>query len=131
MSSLYLKESREYILANMPKFEEINWGALFVLLMATALIISPEVSLAEDDTVEASVISDTICNVVDQLQGPVARGVAAIGIIFLGFSLFLGKISWGVALALAIGIGAIFGAKELVDLIGGDGEACESTSSSS
>ena len=45
--------------------------------------------------------------------------------IFLGFSLFMGKVTWGLALALGIGIAAIFGAPEIVSLLGGgEEEAC-------
>jgi type IV secretion system protein VirB2 len=61
---------------------------------------------------------------VGQLAGPVGRAVAAVAVIFLGFSLFMGKVTWGLALALGIGIAAIFGAPEIVDMLGGDGEAC-------
>lgn len=64
-------------------------------------------------------ITRTICNVVMLMQGNIARGVAAFGVIFLGFSLFLGKISWGTAMALGIGLGGILGAQQLVNLIGG------------
>ncbi len=69
-------------------------------------------------------INKTVCSVVNTLQGPIARGIAAVGIIFLGFSLFLGKISWGIALALAIGIGAIFGADKIVGMLGDGKAAC-------
>ena len=71
-------------------------------------------------------IVGTICSALDELQGPVARGLAAIGIVFLGFSLFLGKISWGLALALAIGIGAVFGAPQIVAVLSDGNEACAS-----
>lgn len=90
-----------------------------VLAAATVVTMMPEALMA------ASTIENTICNVVGQLSGGIARGIAAIAIIFLGFSLFLGKISWGLALALAIGIGAIFGAKEIVNMVGGTGNACQ------
>ena len=93
--------------------------AMFMLM--AVLVLLPDATLAQTGS---QTVANTICNIVNELQGPVARGVAAFGIIFLGFSLFLGKISWGVALALAIGIGAIFGANEIVGLIGDGTDAC-------
>lgn len=69
-------------------------------------------------------VSGAICSVVKTLQGPIAKGVAAFGIIFLGFSLFLGKISWGTGIALAIGLGAVLGAGQIVNVISGE-EACK------
>ena len=64
-------------------------------------------------------ISQVLCNMIILLQGNIARGIAAGGVIFLGFSLFLGKISWGTAMALGIGLGAIFGAQEIVNMASG------------
>lgn len=94
--------------------------ALTFLSMCMVALL-PDVSLAESVALsETSGLGGTLCAVVSTLQGPVARGLAAIAIIFLGFSLFLGKISWGIALALAIGIGAVFGAPEIVKVLSGE-----------
>ena len=94
-----------------------EFATAMAFLLLALVVMMPADSFANGNV---STISNVICNIVNQLQGPVARGVAAFGIIFLGFSLFLGKISWGVALALGIGIGAIFGANQLVGLISGN-----------
>jgi type IV secretory pathway VirB2 component (pilin) len=103
-----------------------EFATAMAFMLLAIVVMMPENSFAYTATAaKDSQISDIICNIVVQLQGPVARGVAAFGIIFLGFSLFLGKISWGVALALGIGIGAIFGAGQIVNLISGDkGSTC-------
>jgi len=94
--------------------------ALAFLSMSMVALL-PDVSLAASVPLsETSGLGGTLCAVVNTLQGPVARGLAAIAIIFLGFSLFLGKISWGIALALAIGIGAVFGAPEIVKVLSGE-----------
>lgn len=97
-------------------------------MVALTLLLMSLMALLPDSSQAASVVTmsqdsglgGTLCSVVTTLQGPVARGLAAIAIIFLGFSLFLGKISWGIALALAIGIGAVFGAPEIVKVLSGD-----------
>ena len=88
------------------------------LIGAIAISMMPELSFA-------NAIEDTVCAIVGQLAGPVGRGIAAVAVIFLGFSLFMGKVTWGLALALGIGIAAIFGAPEIVSLLGGgEEEAC-------
>ncbi len=95
----------------------------FMLLAVVAL--SPDFASA---AVTAEGMGQVVCNIILELQGPVARGVAAFGIIFLGFSLFLGKISWGVALALGIGVAAIFGAESIVDaMLNNQGADCTKT----
>lgn len=92
-------------------------SGLLTLLFVVALVL-PEASLAAADN-QIGAIDKAVCAVIDVLSGNVARGVAAFGIIFLGFSLFLGKISWGTGLALAIGLGAVLGAGDIVKLIAG------------
>ncbi|MDA0782234.1 MAG: TrbC/VirB2 family protein [Rickettsiales bacterium] len=98
-----------------------TFGTTFTFMLLALVALAPNEAMAAD----AEGMGAVVCNIIDELQGPVARGVAAFGIIFLGFSLFLGKITWGVALALGIGIAAIFGAETIVDAMLGDtGSAC-------
>jgi len=115
------KSAMEYGRARFQMEDNKAWDATMVMLLVAIVVLMPNMSWASD----GGTLSGTICNIVKTLQGPVARGVAAFGIIFLGFSLFLGKISWGTALALGIGIGAIFGADQIVAAMAGDdGRTC-------
>jgi type IV secretion system protein VirB2 len=120
----YIKNSSDYLKSklNLDRNDAVN-VALFSLF--AVIVLMPEMSYAQNNAASAANIGvdDAVCRIVNELQGKVARGVAAFGIIFLGFSLFLGKISWGVALALGIGIGAIFGAPQIVNVIAGSGDA--------
>ena len=105
---------------NNLSFTASSWRYMAFLAFAVVIISLPELSFAGNTAGGSKTgISNVICNIVGELQGPVARGIAAFAIILLGFSLFLGKISWGTALALGIGIGAVFGAEQLVQLISG------------
>lgn len=113
-----IKDVYGYLKARF-NMDSSEFAVSMAFILLAIVVMMPDASLAGAQT-SNSTISNIICNIVNELQGPVARGVAAFGIIFLGFSLFLGKISWGVALALGIGIGAIFGANQIVELIGGD-----------
>ena len=83
-----------------------------------------------DPTQAYAKVADTqiqivLCNTLELVQGPVGKAIGMIAIIFLGISLFLGKVSWGLAISTAIGIGFIFGAGGIVAAIGGvDKEDC-------
>lgn len=66
-------------------------------------------------------ISGVLCAIVQKFNGPIGRGIATIAIIVLGIGLFLGKLSWPVAVATAIGIGLIFGAGQMVTWISAAG----------
>ena len=69
-------------------------------------------------------LEQILCNALLIVQGGVGRSIAAFAIIFIGISLFLGKVSWGVAIATVLGIGAIFGASTIVEGLGGGGADC-------
>jgi len=116
----YFGHAKDYVLSKVNLLDDKSVRHFAFFLMAFVVMALPG-----DVWAQSNQVADVVCNIVEVLQGDVARGVAAFGIIFLGFSLFLGKISWGVALALGIGIGAIFGANQIVGLIAGDGtDAC-------
>jgi type IV secretion system protein VirB2 len=86
--------------------------ALFVLTMF--VITMPDISMATTAPTTDGAIGDTLCKVVGSLTGVWGKAIATIAIIVLGIGLFLGKLSWGVAIATAIGIGMIFGAGTIV-----------------
>ena len=99
-------------------------GMLAVFALAAMILSAPDSTFAQTSTGTGTGTADdgisaALCNVIGVLTGSVGRGVAVIAVVFLGFSLFLGKVSWGLALALAIGIAAIFGADKIVNLVSG------------
>ena len=73
------------------------------------------------NSIDNNNIAQTICKVVLLFRGKAGHGIAAVAVIFLAVSLFMGKMSWGVALVMAIGIGLIFGAEQIVHWISGQG----------
>ncbi len=66
------------------------------------------------------VVGQTLCRLVQNLSGGVARGIATIAIFAVGVGLFLGKLNWGIAAATAAGVGIIFAAPKLVAFLSGD-----------
>ena len=92
-------------------------------LFAIVLMLDPSQAYAQTQ------IEVVLCNTLELVQGPVGKGIGTVAIIFLGVSLFLGKVSWGLAISTAIGIGFIFGAGGIVSAIGGvDKEDCADSS---
>lgn len=91
---------------------------LFGILSIIVMVLPDIAAASVRDSSEATAgLANIICQVIRALQGDFARGVAIIALIFLGFSLFLGKVSWGVALAIGIGLGVVFGAHLVVDFV--------------
>jgi type IV secretory pathway VirB2 component (pilin) len=70
-------------------------------------------------------LGETLCNVVDWFQGPIGSGIATLAIIVIGVGALMGKVSWGMAIIVGLGVGIIFGAPAIVDMIsGGQGTGC-------
>jgi type IV secretory pathway VirB2 component (pilin) len=90
----------------------------FLLLSIFAIIILAEPVFAAT-TYKPTQIDQTMCTVVTMLTGTIGKAIAIFAIIFIGVSLFMGKVSWGLAISTAIGIGAIFGAAGIVDTLSG------------
>ena len=67
----------------------------------------------------ASQIEATLCIIVVALTGGIGRAIATIAVVVLGIGLFMGKLSWPVAAATALGIGLIFGAATIVNWVQG------------
>lgn len=67
-------------------------------------------------------ITGILCKVIEQISGPIGKAIAVLIVISLAIALFLGKVSWGMAIAVAVGMGILFGAESVVQLISpGDG----------
>jgi type IV secretion system protein VirB2 len=108
--------------------KNMYWCLTIAFCVAAIMVILPDFAAAATTSGDDTAIGDTLCRVVAQLTGKIGKGIATIAVIFLGIGLFLGKMSWGVAIATALGIGGIFGAQTIVSWLGGTAEAGEECS---
>lgn len=93
-----------------------NWA--FMTLLSMIAVALPEMAFAQLD-----IFSEKLCEVVAIATGQAGKAIATLGIVFLGIGAFFGKLNWGLAVLVAVGIIAIFGAAELVDGLGAT-ESC-------
>ncbi|MEN9782573.1 MAG: hypothetical protein RL208_726 [Pseudomonadota bacterium] len=73
---------------------------------------------------ERNVFVQIICVVIKLVTGAAGRGVVVIVIIFTAVMFFIGKISWNMMLATALGAGMLFGAPSLVKIFAGKSLVC-------
>jgi type IV secretory pathway VirB2 component (pilin) len=69
-------------------------------------------------------IGNMLCNVANWFKGPIGRGIATLAIIVIGVGALMGKVSWGMAIIVGIGIAVIFGAPTIVNELGAGGSGC-------
>jgi len=68
---------------------------------------------------------DAFCSMYKFITSSVGKGVALAAVVTIGVFFFLGKITWGSVAAVAIGIGAMFGAPAVVGVLTGSSMSCD------
>lgn len=99
----------------------------FLTFSLLALVVAlPELGFAQADN-DLGGIGSVLCRIVNAVQGNIGKGIATLGIVFLGIGAFFGKVNWGLAVMFAVGIFAIFGATSIIEAFSGGGECEEGT----
>ena len=114
---------------NSTKFQiELNadliWRLVLLFAAICVILTSAEAAFAAAAPAaeENDVVGQTLCRLVANLSGGIARGIATIAIFSVGVGLFLGKLNWGIAAATAAGVGIIFSAPKLVAFLSGEAD---------
>ena len=66
----------------------------------------------------AAPMATVLCTVLGIIEGDLGRGLATLAIVMLGTGACLGKVSWGLAITVAIGIGVMFNAAGVAVFLG-------------
>jgi type IV secretion system protein VirB2 len=82
----------------------------------TALFFSFSVAAADTSTDPTGIVT-VFCNVINQITGGIGKVISVLILISMAIGLFLGKITWGLAISVMVGMGILFGAAGLVDLM--------------
>jgi type IV secretory pathway VirB2 component (pilin) len=98
---------------------DLAWR-FFLFFASICIIMNASDYAFAADPADNDVIGQTLCRLVQNLKGGIARGIATIAIFSVGVGLFLGKLNWGIAAATAAGVGIIFSAPQLVAFLSGD-----------
>lgn len=94
------------------------WRLALCLSLVLAITLIPEMSRAGET------IGEVLCSVVDWFTGRTGQGIATLAIIVIGIGALMGKVSWGMAIIVGIGVAVIFGASTIVGELGADGDGC-------
>lgn len=105
-------------LISKEKLTAVAWS----MMLAYALFLMP--SAAHAASSGGQTVGDLLCNVADWFTGPVGQGIATLAIIVIGIGALMGKVSWGMAIIVGIGVAVIFGAPSIVSELGTGGKGC-------
>ena len=93
---------------------------LFLAFCAISVVVTASDAAFATSGSANDVVGATLCRLVQNLSGGIAKGIATIAIFAVGVGLFLGKLNWGIAAATAAGVGVIFSAPQLVAFLSGN-----------
>ena len=85
-----------------------------LMTLALCLFAAYAVMLVPADALAGQTIGDLLCGVAGWFTGPVGQGIATLAIIVIGIGALMGKVSWGMAIIVGIGVAVIFGAPVIV-----------------
>ena len=89
--------------------KQAPWTFTLCMVLTLAVMTMPELAMAQQT------IGRVLCGVVEWFTGPVGKGIATLAIIIIGIGALMGKVSWGMAIIVGIGVAGIFGAEQIVD----------------
>ncbi|MFO0389306.1 MAG: TrbC/VirB2 family protein [Alphaproteobacteria bacterium] len=98
----------------------VAWQAALLVMLSAVIIMMPDLAMATNTP-----MGNVLCRVVGWFTGNTGKGLATIAITVIGIGALLGKVSWGMAIIVGIGVAIVFGAAGLVDAMNaGAGASC-------
>lgn len=104
---------------------KLAWQVCFLFVLSAAVIMLPDMAFA---TGTDTPMGKVLCTVVNWFTGNTGKGLATIAVTIIGIGALLGKVSWGMAMIVGIGVAIVFGAAGLVDAMGAGASSSCSTS---
>jgi type IV secretion system protein VirB2 len=96
------------------------WQTSLLVMLCAVVVMLPDLAFAGSDTV----IGNMLCTVVGWFTGTAGKGLATLAIIVIGVGALMGKVSWGMAIIVGLGIALIFGAAAMVNSLDAGGSGC-------
>jgi len=89
------------------------WQASLLVVLAAFVMLLPDMAHATNTR-----MGNVLCTVSLWFTGNTGKGLATIAITVIGIGALLGKVSWGMAMIVGIGVAIVFGASAIVSTMG-------------
>lgn len=90
------------------------WQSCLAMVISALAILLPDIAAA-DITPGDTPMGEVLCTVAGWFTGNTGKGLATIAITIIDIGALLGKVSWGMAIIVGIGVAIVFGAAGIVD----------------
>lgn len=88
---------------------QFNYMLMLSVMIAGFMLLTIEPAMAQQ-----SPMGNVVCCIIGIIYGNLGRGLAVLSVIVVGIGATLGKVSWGLAITVTVGIATVFGAVPLV-----------------
>src|SRR5262245_39574269 len=95
----------------LPAPAQMHSAALAFGLSLVLIALAPTVAYAVP-----SPMGGVLCGIIEIVYGNLGRALATLAVISLGVGAMIGKVSWGLAITVATGIGVVFGAAPITKM---------------
>jgi type IV secretion system protein VirB2 len=92
-----------------------TWQACLLVMLTVFVAMLPDMAAA---AASDTPMGNVLCTVKNWFTGNTGKGLATIAITVIGIGALLGKVSWGMAIIVGIGVAIVFGAAGIVDAMG-------------
>jgi type IV secretion system protein VirB2 len=92
----------------------LAWQVCLMVMLGAVVVAMPDFAYASADTPMGNVL----CTVAGWFTGNSGKGLATIAVTIIGIGALLGKVSWGMAMIVGIGVAIVFGAAGIVNTMG-------------
>ena len=112
----------------------LAWQVCLMVMLSAVVVMMPDLAHAQT-TATNTPMGAVLCQVTGWFTGNTGKGLATIAITVIGIGALLGKVSWGMAIIVGIGVAIIFGAAGIVSAMNigtsgtGAGAACTTATS--
>ena len=93
------------------------WQICLMVMLSAVVIMMPDFAFAAP--ANNTPMGNVLCTVLAWFTGNTGKGLATIAITVIGVGALLGKVSWGMAMIVGIGVAIVFGAAGIVNSMGG------------
>ena len=88
----------------------LAWQISVMVMLSAVIVMMPDFAFAGSNTPMGNVL----CTAASWFTGNTGKGLATIAITVIGIGALLGKVSWGMAMIVGVGVAIVFGAAGII-----------------
>ena len=94
----------------------VAWQVSLMVMLSAVVVMMPDFAFAAGSDTP---MGNVLCTALSWFTGNTGKGLATIAITVIGIGALLGKVSWGMAMIVGVGVAIVFGAAGIVNAMGG------------